>query len=100
MTGISHAPPASHGRGALAETPPFDITPAPPLMSLFTAPPHPGQAFTSGSDIFCRRSKWSPQSRHSYSYAGMGNHLVAPSHYTNPRFRSSAPFPAHAIVLE
>jgi hypothetical protein len=30
------------------------MTPAPPLMSRLTPPPHPGQDSISGSDIFWR----------------------------------------------
>jgi hypothetical protein len=45
----------------------FDIVPAPPLISLFTLPPHSGQTAIGGSDIFWRRSKWQLQAAHSYS---------------------------------
>jgi hypothetical protein len=33
------------------------IAPAPPLINLFTLPPHSGQTETGGSDILCRCSK-------------------------------------------
>jgi hypothetical protein len=43
---------------------PLVMAPAPPLMRRLTGPPQEGQEFSSGSDIFCRRSKWLPHSRH------------------------------------
>jgi hypothetical protein len=35
---------------------PFDIAPAPPLISLRTCPAQCGQRSNAGSDIFCRAS--------------------------------------------
>jgi len=46
---------------------PFEIAPAPPLISRLTLPPHSGQVEIGGSDIFCRRSKWWLHAVHSYS---------------------------------
>jgi hypothetical protein len=68
--GISQVP-MSQGRVAEAAAP-FVMAPAPPLMRRLTVPPQEGQELISGSDIFWRRSKCPPHSRHSYSYAGMG----------------------------
>jgi hypothetical protein len=55
--------------------PPLEMMPAPPLISLFTVPPQPGQDSTSGSDIFWRSWKRLPQALHWYSYAGIKNPL-------------------------
>jgi hypothetical protein len=65
---MQHAPLSQAGAAA---APPLAITPAPPLIRRFTAPPHCGQLSTAASDIFCRRSKRWPQAWHWYSYAGM-----------------------------
>jgi hypothetical protein len=82
--GIWQAPvpqaPMPHVGAALAV--PFVMAPAPPLMRRWTDPLQEGQELSSGSDIFCRRSKCPPQSRHWYSYAGMGR-LLACFNYTN-----------------
>jgi hypothetical protein len=51
------------------------MMPAPPLISLFTVPLHPGHDSISGSDIFWRSSKRLPQALHWYSYAGIQNPL-------------------------
>jgi hypothetical protein len=40
------------------------MTPAPPLISLFTAPPQTGQESIAGSDIFWRCSKRFPHASH------------------------------------
>jgi hypothetical protein len=64
-----HLPPSSQARGAADRecSLPFEIIPAPPLINLFTLPPHSGQAASGASDIFWRRSKWLLQAAHSYS---------------------------------
>jgi hypothetical protein len=62
------APPLAQGGAAFALwLPPFVIAPAPPLISLFTLPPHSGQASIGASDIFCRFSKRQWQASHKYS---------------------------------
>lgn len=66
----SPASQADGGAGAL-EAPRVRM-PAPPLINRCTVPPQEGQASSSGSDIFWRRSKCESQLRHSYAYAGMG----------------------------
>jgi hypothetical protein len=54
---------------------PLEMIPAPPLISLFTVPPHAGQDSIAGSDIFWRFSKWLPHALHLYSYAGIKQFL-------------------------
>jgi hypothetical protein len=71
---MAQTPVVSQGRAENADAP-WVIAPAPPLMRRLTRPSQDGQEFSSGSDIFCRRSKWLPHSRHWYSYAGMGRLL-------------------------
>jgi len=63
MAGMAHCPVVSQGRAEEADAPRV-MAPAPPLMRRWTGPPQEGQEFSSGSDIFCRRSKWLPHSRH------------------------------------
>jgi hypothetical protein len=71
---MAQTPVDSHGLAEDADAP-WVMAPAPPLMRRLTGPPQEGQEFSSGSDIFCRRSKWLLHSRHWYSYAGMGRLL-------------------------
>ena len=66
--GLQHEPGPQDGPASEKEaSPPLEMAPAPPLMSLFTLPPHSGQTEIGASDIFCRRSKWQLHTVHLYS---------------------------------
>jgi len=60
-------PPEAQGGGAACWLAPLVMAPAPPLMSLFTRPPHSGHCSIAASLIFCRFSKWQEHSSHRYS---------------------------------
>jgi hypothetical protein len=68
VSGAEHGSPDMHAGPAL-DLPelPLAMTPAPPEISRRTAPPQAGHAAISGSDIFCRRSKWLSQALQRYS---------------------------------